>query len=443
MRRLATLLVLATAFSFQGAAAATLREQLALAEKAEDTHSRIELLRRILEKEPADDGLREQLVRLWLQIEDYDMAEVSLKEWKIAPASLQAEVGAEILFRRDDKAPEAIALLEAYRTTQPADMAIIRQLARYYGSSAENQKLADLLDTAPGVGAEPDLLLTRAGSKRALGNFEAALADFALVEQASEETAKDARPAYDRLKAALPAIQAANARVAQNPDDFAALVARAQLLAYIGSQNALIRADAERAWKAAPQSVAARLLYARVALSNLKARQELSVDLSAAEPPPANVERLLKLDEALTKNPNAAAALARRSFELNDAPAQYALALLDADAALAIDPANAPALVEKIFALVKLGKVPDAAATLLVLEKSTPPADRLGRACQYLAEGEMTAFRFQSALDYANRGLKAKPTVSLYQTRATILNRLGRMAESQADLASAKKLEKK
>lgn len=443
MRRLATLLVLATAFSLHGAAAATLREQLALAEKAEDTHSQIELLRRILDKDPSDAGLREQLVRLWLQIEDYDMAEVSLREWKEAPASLQAEVGAEILCKRDEKTAEAIALLEAHRASDPADMVIIRQLARYYGTTGENQKLAELLDTAPGVSGQADLLLTRAGTKRALGNFEAALADFALVEQASEETARDARPSYERLKAALPAIQAANARVAKNPGDFAALVARAQLLGYIGAQNALIRADAERAWKAAPHSAAARLLYARVALTPLKARQEFSVDLSAKEPPPENVARLLKLDEALAANPRDAASLAKRSFELNDAPAQYALAILDADAALAIDPANTSALVEKIYALVKLGKVPEAAATLLLLEKNKPSADRLGHACQYLAEGEMAAFRFQAALDYANRGLQAKPTASLYQTRATILNRLGRLAESNADLASAKKLQKK
>jgi tetratricopeptide (TPR) repeat protein len=221
------------------------------------------------------------------------------------------------------------------------------------------------------------------------------------------------------------------------------LVARAQLLGYIGAHNTLIRADAERAWKAAPQSAAARLLYARVALTPLKARTELSVDLSAKEPPPENVERLLKLDETLAKNPIDAAALAKRSFELNDAPAQYALAILDADAALALDPANTTALVEKIYALIKQGKVPDAAATLLLLEKTKPSADRLGHACQYLAEGEMAAFRFESALDYVNRGLKAKPSASLYQTRATILNRLGRLAESKADLASAKKLEKK
>jgi tetratricopeptide (TPR) repeat protein len=420
-----------------------LREQLALAEKAEDTYSEIELIRRVLEKEPGDADLQEQLIRLWLKVEDYDMAEAALKNWKSAPEGLRAEIGAEILYNRDDKASEAVALLEAYRVKDPADMVITRQLARFLGAMGEQEKLVALLDTAPGVSDEADLLLTRAGTKRALGKFDGALADFALVEKLDANAATPERPTYDRLKAVLPKLQEASARLEKNPADVSALIARAQLLTYIGAQNALIRADAERAWKAAPQSMTARILYARTVLTAARAKTELSVDSNVATPSPESIERLLKLDEYIAANPKDAAALAQRSFELNDNPAQYGLALLDADAALAIDPANTSALVEKIYALVKLNKVPDAAATLLVLEKTSPKPERVGHACQYLAEGEMAAFRFEAALDFANRGLKAAPSASLYKTRATILNRLGRIAESNADLASAKKLEKK
>lgn len=443
MRRLATSFVLATAFSFQATDAATPREQLALAEKAADTHSQIELLRRILDQEPSDARLRERLVRLWLEVEDYDRAEAALREWKDAPGGVRAEVGAKILVHRDDKPAEAIALLEAYRTQDPADPVIIRQLAGSYGAAGENRKLVQLLETASGVSADPELVLLRAGAKRTLGDFDGALADFALVEAGDAESVKAARPAYERLKSALPALREANARVGQSPDDFAALITRAQLLAYVGAPNSLIRADAERAWKAAPQSAAARLLYARVALNTQRARKDLSVDLSADEPPPESMARLLRLDETLTANPRDAAALAARSYELNDKPAQYALALLDADAALAVDPASPAAQVEKIYALVKLGKVSEAAGVMRNLEKSNPRPEILARAFLYLADGEMAAFRFDAALAYANRGLKAAPSATLYQTRATILNRLGRLAESQADLASAKKFQKK
>jgi len=443
MRRLATLLVLASAFSFQGVSASTLREQLALAEKAEDTYSEIELTRRILDKEPSDAELQEHLLRLWLKVEDYDLAEAALKAWKGAPDNLLAEIGAEILYRRDEKSAEAVALLEAYRLKNPADLVITRQLAGFLGALGEQEKLVALLDTAPGVSDQADLLLTRAGTKRVLGNFEGALADFALVEKLDAEAATPERPTYERVQSVLPKLQEAGARLAKNPGDVAALIARAQLLSYIGAQNALIRADAERAWQAAPQSIAARIVYARAALTAAQAKAELSVDANAASPTPESIDRLLQLDAMLAANPKDSAALAARSFELNDKPAQYALALLDADAALAVDPANTTAFVEKIYAQVKLNKVADGAATLLAMEKTNPKPERLAQACQYLAEGELAAFRFEAALDFANRGLKAAPSAGLYKTRATILNRLGRLAESNADLASAKKLEKK
>jgi hypothetical protein len=443
MRRLATLLVFASVFSFHGAGAATLREQLALAEKAEDTYSAIEIVRRILDKEPLDSELQEHLARLWLEVEDYDMAEAALKAWKGAPESLRAEVGAEILYHRDEKPAEAIALLETYRRKAPGNMVITRQLARFLGATGEQEKLVALLDSAPGVSEEADLVLTRAGSKRALGDFEGALRDFEQVEKLDAEMATPERPAYERVKSVLPQLQAAGAQLEKNPADVRALITRAQLLNVIGAQNALIRADAERAWKEAPESVAARILYARTVLTPARAKTELLVDTTKAAPSPESIERLLQIDAAVAAKPGDAAFLAARSFELNDAPAQYALALLDADAALAIDPSHVNALVEKIYAQVKLGNLPDAAATLLVLENAKPKPERLAHACQYLAEGEMAAFRFEAALDFANRGLKAAPTPSLYKTRAAILNRLGRLAESNADLASAKKLEKK
>ena len=64
MRHFATIL-LAGILSFSAARGTTLREQLALAEEANDTHARIEIIRRILDKEP-DDALSGPLVNLWL-----------------------------------------------------------------------------------------------------------------------------------------------------------------------------------------------------------------------------------------------------------------------------------------------------------------------------------------------------------------------------------------
>ena len=74
------------------AAGLSLREQLALAEKDEDTYAQIELIRRILEQEPRDTALRARLADLWLSIDDLEMAESIVRDWKEAPAALRAKV---------------------------------------------------------------------------------------------------------------------------------------------------------------------------------------------------------------------------------------------------------------------------------------------------------------------------------------------------------------
>jgi len=442
MRRIATLLVLASVFSFHRAPAG-LSEQLVLAEKAGDIHAQIEILRRILDKEPLNSRLQEQVIRLWMQVEDHDMAEAALRGWKGAPERLRAEIGAEILFARDDRPDDAIALLEAYHSKNPTDLTATRQLARYLETTGRYRKLVTLLDAAPGVTDEADLLLVRARARRAEGDFEGALRDFGLAEKRDASVAQAERPVYERLQSLLPRLQSVGARLKENPEDVPALLTRAVLLSSLNAPAPLVAADVEKAWRAAPESMAARILYARFTLSADRAKKDLSVDVKAPLPPPETIESLLRLDGALAARPGDPTLLAARSFELNDKPRQHALALRDAEAALAADPANANALVEKIYALVKLGRTPEAAATLGILEKSHPKPARLAHACQYLAEGEMAELRFDAALEFANRGLKAAPTPGLYKTRATILNRLGRLAESQADLASAKKLEKK
>lgn len=442
MHRLAASLLLATVL-LSPASAATPREQLTLAAEAEDTYSQIELLRRILDNEPDDASLQEQLIRLWLQVGDPTMAETAVQAWKNAPAGFQTEIAAEVLFHRDKKPAEAIALLKAFHEKNPAEEPLTRQLVRFLTAQEEHHQIVALLETAPDISRQADLLLARARAKRATGDFAGALADFARVEAADREVALPEKPSFERLQAALPSLQDAAARVAKNPDDFAALVDRAFLLQSVGAQGALVRADLEQAWKAAPESSAARILYARSALAPDRVRAELQVDTRAKEPPRESIQRLLHLDQALVKNPRDAAALAQRAAELNSLPAQYELAIRDADAALAVQPGQATALIEKIFAQIKLGRTEGAAATVLVLEKSHPPPGDLADAYRLLAEGEMAASRLVPALEFATKGLKAQPSAALYRTRAAILLRLDRIAESNADLASAKKLGKK
>ena len=435
MRHFATIL-LAGILSFSAARGSTLREQLALADEANDTHARIEIIRRILETE-SDDELSGQLVNLWLSVSDYDMAESALKDWKTAPPGFQAGVTAEILYNRDEKPGEAIALLAAYHGKDAADLDITRQLARFYGAQGEQRKVAALLASAPGVSGDAPLLLQRARAKRALADFDGALADFALAEKVDAKETESSKPSYERLQAALPQIKSATTRLEKNPKDYEALVARAYW--YLASEAPdLARTDAETAYNLAPQSVAAAWLYARSAYSRQRALEEFSVDLDKGDPTPEVLGKLVKYDALLAAKPRDAAALIARSFQLSEA-SQFLLALKDAEAALAVSPSSADAHVEKIYALIKLGRRSDAAAVLPALEAAKPPAATLARASGYLADAELNAGNLDLALDYATKALKAQSSANLYKVRAAIFQRLGRVAEANDDLAKAKK----
>lgn len=441
MRRFAIILLAALAVNFS-AQGATTREQLALAEEAGDTYARIELIRRILEKDP-DDALSEELVNLWLSVSDYDMAEAALKDWKNAPGGFQARVQAEVLYSRDEKRDDAIALLERYHGRDASDLEVARQLARYYADLREQGKIVQLLSGLPDISGDAPLLLARASAKRSLSDFDGALADFAQAEKADAAAANNVRASYDRIKNALPFIKASSDALVKNPDDFSARVNRAYWHLAADADRDLVREDAEAAHKLAPQSVAAILLYTRAACASKPALDEFSVDLGKPDLSPESLGKLLKLDQLIEKTPGDSAALTARAFLLNDSPAQYRLALKDAETALASEPTNSAARLEKIFAQLQLGQPSAAAAEVLVMEKTSAPPARLAKAYGYLADADLKAYRLESALDYATKALKASPSAQSYQTRAAILQRLGRVSEAQADLEGAKKLGKK
>ena len=110
---------------------------------------------------------------------------------------------------------------------------------------------------------------------------------------------------------------------------------------------------------------------------------------------------------------------------------------------LAIDPGSAKARAAKISALVKLGRVDDAAAELRVLNAAKPPREVLAGSLSDLVEAAAGASQLDAALEYANRAIKANPEAHYYKQRAAILQRLERFADAQSDLFRAQQFEKK
>ena len=259
----ASMLVLALFVALRHTAAGLpLREQLALAEKEEDTYAQIELSRRILETEPRDAALRARLAELWLSIDDLEMAESIVRDWKEAPAALRAKVLATVLFVREGKKTEAIALLERYLAEHPEDLEMTRRLAGYLVAMDEQKKAVDLLSKAPGIETDTGLLVVRALARRSLQDFAGALRDFEAADRTDteDESVVNNRPAFDRLRTAVAGIRAASNVLAEQPQDSAALISRAYWYLSTGAANGAAFNDAEAARKVDQGSVAALIL---------------------------------------------------------------------------------------------------------------------------------------------------------------------------------------
>jgi len=445
-----TLLSIGLALSVVGpAGAASLPEQLDLARQDGDRLAQTEIIQRILHVEPANRELREDLANLWLEIEDYDRAEKTVQDEALVSPSLRTRVLARVLYSRDGKKDEAIALLADFHNKTPDDLAVTRQLAESMAATGQFQPLVTLLDQAPGVNSDAPLLITRAEARRSLLDFKGALDDFAAAGKiGSEDSAVvSRRPAFERLAEAQNHITAASAVLEKNPTDAAALLSRAYWYLYSGFGATLAKADAEAARQAEPAFISARLLYALAAhssgaLSAENARKDLLVDVSKPMPAWKNLDLIFRDDGVLKKQPRDAKTLAARAFQLNDIQ-QYFLAEGDADAAIALAPTDATARVEKIYALVKRKEYEPAASEFRKLESGKPPAAKLASAASYLTDAAFAEARFEIALDYINRAIKAQPKPQYYKQRAAVLQRLNRGAEADADLAQAGALQKK
>ena len=430
------------------AAGLSLREQLALAQKDEDTYAQIELIRRILEQEPRDAVLRARLADLWLSIDDLEMSESVVRDWKQAPPALRAKILATVLFRRGGKKTEAVALLERYLAEHPEDVELTRQLAGYLENMGEQKKALELLSKAPGVESDVRLLVARALARRGLQDFAGALRDFEAAERIdpNDEGVVNNRPSFDRLRTAVAGIRAASNVLTEQPGDSAALISRVYWYLSTGAANSAAFDDAQVARNVDPNSMAALILFAEASnrsgrLSPKDAREQFEVDVSKPIPSLTVLDNLWRQDRQISKDPKDVSALVRRSVELRESVQQFLLALRDAQSALSLDPNSATARTAKISALTKLGKMEEAIAELRIVESAKPSPEVLADSLSGLADAALGDSQLELALAFSDRAIAAKPQARFYRQRAAILQRLERYTESQEDLARAQQLD--
>lgn len=428
-------------FIVHGVAATSLREQLEAATAHEDSYAQIDLIRRLLDEAP-DDDLNQQLVSLWIRVGDYGMAERTLDDWKSAPAGFRAIAEADILLARDRNREKALAKLESYHFRDPADAEVTFRLVGVLSGQNDNQRIDEVLTTAPGVESDADLLLRRARARRSLAKFSQALKDFAAADQIDPEVVANDRPAFERLREGLPEIDEVTGKLVQNPNDFELRVDRARLYRDGGAGGDQVAVDAKAALAIDPRSVAATLLDVAASQSQDTALKEYSVDLSKEAPSAQDLKRLATLDIRLAANPRDAGALADRSAVLNE-NGQFRLALRDAEAAVEIDRSQGPAHLERIYALTQMGSNILATEALAAMKRTKASRANLAQASGYLAVAELEANRYAAALEFASQSIDSAPSAERYRTRATILERMGQSAEAREDLQRAKALTKK
>jgi hypothetical protein len=423
----------------------TLREQLALATEDENTLSRIELLRRILDAEPGDTASHRELISLWLSIRDYDMAQAALDAWPDAPADVAALTRAEVLRRRDDDLAGAIRVLEEYLAKSPQDMTAREALIDCLLAAKDNTTLLAALDSALASSPSTLNLIRRADVKAALGDFKGALADAAAAQKAEPDAdiVKNAIPRFERLQETLDALSALDEAIAADPKNVQALLDRAWWWRY-GGVNERALADAEAAATVAPTSLAAQLARYRslFLLDRVKAwevRDETKLDVVKTLSLPTS-QAILAADLALAKNPDDIVQLAKRAYALNEAE-QFLLAREDIDRALALDPKASDAALEGVYALAAQNG--DPSVYLRKLEQAAPTPHQLALAYGYMADMYFRASNLALALDFANRSLEAEESERVLRVKAAALQRMDRGNEAVAILKRADALQKK
>jgi tetratricopeptide (TPR) repeat protein len=408
-----------------------------------DHYAEIEIIRRMLDEDPSDAELKTSLIRLWVDINDLTMAEQALTAWPEAPAGLRATTSAKVQVQKGDLAG-AEATLTHYLQTTPGDREATQLLASFYAQ--DPTKLRDFLNASPLTEKDQGLMLRRAAAQRSLGNYEAALADYALAKKLEPESAliRDVSPAYERLAQALPALQASQAILSKEPEDFSALLQWAYYAFYADLPRQQVQSYAEKALQRDASAMAPRLLLAKtVPLSSGQILSTYGVDSSQPLPEAGAFDQLVKLDIDVAKDPTAASPRLKRAFLLGEPPPQYRLALSEALAVLKTQENNKEAAVEVVYAASRLNDLSTAREWMAKLAALRPPAKILAQARLYLSEAELANGNPELALDQINEALSAENKPAYLKQRAAIYARLNRQTEADADLAKAVSLEKR
>ena len=417
-----------------------LEQKLDLARNAEDTHAEIELLRRWLDVHPNDPQAVEELVGLWLEVPDFDMALQTLKQTISPEPGLVARTNAEVAFRRDDKIQEALKTLRDRAAAAPKDRETRLLLSEYLAKAGERQEQIAVLDVLIGEESDVDLLLDRAAAKLAANDPNGALADFrkAAADGPDESRVQSSRAAFERLESALAAIAVLN-KAAASPQGH---LNKSYFWFYGGVPNRGL-AEAVEGLREWPDSAYGKILEARGLVANgtltsAKAMKERHIDTSAPLEEEAARKAILQADAALAKKPGDPQSLIARASWLYPS-SQFAIAMDDIGTVLKADPSNLSAIYYAAAISLGQGNFPAATAYAEKLKALKASRDMLSDVYAWLAQMAFEQSKYQLALDFAAHSIEAKPLARIWKLKAACHTRLGQPNEAADALKHAEK----
>jgi tetratricopeptide (TPR) repeat protein len=427
-----------------------LHTQLSKAEEAGDKAAIIELSRRIVAIAPNDSEAWETLLRTQFEAEDFDGAAKSLDAWqknvKRPPAAIEDFRGDVFAQRKDYQNAERHWLAFLAKKPSAADAANTNdKLADLCADQARRTDNAAYRSKAIAAEDTPARRVFRACALLRLHEWDAAYADMAKANKmdSSDDQVKEWLPQFERLQNFLPGIKALDAQIAKSSNDAGLLLARARLFTLAG-RPLLALDDCEHATKVEPASMRAHIQTGEALLDVKRdedvAKLQVSRQLARTADQHVSQKALQELgdeDASIRQSPGKSEPLAARAKTLRELR-QFALALADARAALAINDKSAAAHFEAAHDLNALDNSKEA---LIHAVKATELNPNDGAAWYYRGVLEAERADFPTAIESETRSLKLGETLEALRERENCERRIGQIDKADADLKRIRELE--
>jgi tetratricopeptide (TPR) repeat protein len=422
--------------SAAGSDLARLHRELAAAEERDDKEAIVEIARRIVTATPNDDAVWDKLAANQLALKDFDRLEETLNAWgkvRKTPAAGIEDFRGDLAMRRNQY-DEAERHWLAFLRSKPAraDAALIYD--KLAGASVERARWVEnekYCSQAIAAQDSPARRVTRAIALLRLHRWDTAYAEIARANKmdSADEMVKEWLPEFEKLRELLPAIKALDNRLAHNPNDVVALLEQGHLFTRAG-RAPLALENAERAIKAEPGSMRARIQTAEALFDLNRGKEAVKLQVSAqlargkdTHVSEAALRALGEKDTQIAQKQDVTAALAARAGTLRELK-QYVLALADARAAIQADETSAAGHAEAARNLKELDRSREALAEIKRASELAPNDSTI-----WFERGKIEGQRadFSAAIESLNRSLKINESPVVLRERQKYERRLGRI----------------